>query len=229
MPRAADVLPAAVRSTLPLVAPAAAPAHEADDVAARPATPIPSTWEALQAHVATCDACALHASRGQAVFGTGATQRPAWMIIGEAPGNQDDRVGLPFQGRAGSLLQAMLASVGVLPDTPVFYTNIVKCRPLGNRPPEAEEIAACMPFLRRQIDVLQPQRILTLGRLAAQALLGVDADLEALRQKVHHFRDESGRLVPLVATYHPASLLLRAHHKADAWADLNLARSVLDA
>jgi DNA polymerase len=151
------------------------------------------------------------------------------MIVGEAPGDHDDRVGLPFQGRAGELLRAMLASVGVQPDTPVFYTNIVKCRPLGNRTPEAAEIAACMPFLKRQIDLLQPQRILALGRLAAQALLGVDADLEALRKKVHHVRDESGRLIPMVATYHPASLLLRAHHKADAWADLNLARSVLGA
>jgi DNA polymerase len=225
--RRADSTPAPVRPTLPRVASGATPA--ADGAAPRPALPVPATWEALQAHIATCEACGLHASRGQAVFGTGAAQKPAWMIIGEAPGNQDDRVGLPFQGRAGALLQAMLASVGVLPDTPVFYTNIVKCRPLGNRPPEADEIAACMPFLRRQIDLLQPQRILTLGLLAAQALLGVDADLEAMRHKVHHVRDESGRLVPLVATYHPASLLLRAHHKADAWADLNLARSVLDA
>ncbi|HWL29671.1 MAG TPA: uracil-DNA glycosylase [Burkholderiaceae bacterium] len=227
--RAAQLIPAAVPSTLPLVNPAVTSPADAASATSRPATSVPSTWEALQAHIATCDACALHASRGRAVFGTGATQRPAWMIIGEAPGNQDDRVGLPFQGRAGVLLQAMLASVGVLPDTPVFYTNIVKCRPLGNRPPEPDEIAACMPFLRRQIDLLQPQRILTLGRLAAQALLGVDADLEAMRQKVHHVRDDSGRLVPMVATYHPASLLLRAHHKADAWADLNLARSVLSA
>lgn len=163
------------------------------------------------------------------MFGMGATQRPAWMIIGEAPGGQDDRVGLPFQGKAGALLQAMLASVGVQADTPVFYTNIVKCRPLGNRTPEAGEIAACMPFLKRQIELLQPQRILALGRLAAQALLGVDAELETLRQKVHHVPDESGGLVPMVATYHPASLLLRSHHKADAWADLNLARSVVGA
>jgi DNA polymerase len=225
--RRAESTPAPVRPALPRVASGATPAAHGE--ASRPALPVPATWEALQAHIASCEACGLHASRGQAVFGAGAEQKPAWMIIGEAPGNQDDRVGLPFQGRAGALLQAMLASVGVLPDTPVFYTNIVKCRPLGNRPPEAEEIAACMPFLRRQIELLQPQRILTLGLLAAQALLGVDADLEAMRQKVHHVRDESGRLVPLVVTYHPASLLLRAHHKADAWADLNLARSVLDA
>lgn len=206
-------LPAASAIVQPLAAP-------------QPALPVPETWEALQAHIAVCEGCGLHTSRGQAVFGMGAIQRPAWMIIGEAPGGQDDRVGLPFQGKAGALLQAMLASVGVQPDTPVFYTNIVKCRPLGNRTPEAAEIAACMPFLRRQIELLQPQRILALGRLAAQALLGVDAELETLRQKVHHVPDESGGLVPMVATYHPASLLLRSHHKADAWADLNLARSV---
>jgi DNA polymerase len=147
------------------------------------------------------------------------------MLIGEAPGEQDDRVGLPFQGSAGVLLRAMLETVGVGADASVFMTNLIKCRPLGNRTPRAEEIAACQPYLLRQIELLQPVRILALGRLAAQALLGADADLERLRGKVHVLESETGRQIPLIVTYHPASLLSRPQHKANAWRDLHLALS----
>ncbi|WP_143161041.1 uracil-DNA glycosylase [Pollutimonas bauzanensis] len=200
----------------------------AADVSAPPAA-APRDWEALQAHIASCEVCGLHAGRSQAVFGTGAVQSPEWMVVGEAPGEHDDRVGLPFQGKPGLLLQAMLASIGVLPESAVFFTNLIKCRPLGNRTPKPEEIAACLPYLQRQIALLKPRRILVLGKLAAQALLGSDADLEQLRGRVHHIRSETGEDIALVATYHPASLLLRPQHKADAWQDLNLARSIAPA
>ncbi|HEY9572652.1 MAG TPA: uracil-DNA glycosylase, partial [Pusillimonas sp.] len=167
-----------------------------------------------------------HTGRSQTVFGSGASHAPQWMLIGEAPGDFDDRAGLPFQGKAGVLLQAMLASIGLEADASVFMTNLVKCRPLGNRTPRPDEIAACKPYLQRQIALLKPQRILALGRLAAQAVLEVDAELDALRGQVHQVRSESGQEIPLVATHHPAALLMRPQHKADAWRDLNLARSI---
>jgi DNA polymerase len=188
---------------------------------------IPTDWEALRAHIAACEACGLHIGRSQAVFGDGAQQTPEWMIVGEAPGDYDDRAGLPFQGKAGVLLAAMLAAVGVDAQAPVFFTNLMKCRPLGNRPPSAEEIAACLPFLRRQIALLQPRRILALGTLAAQSLLETNEELAAVRGRIHQLRDETGRQIPLVATHHPASLLLRPQFKPQAWEDLNLARSAV--
>ena len=187
---------------------------------------VPDVWEALQDHIAVCAACGLHAGRSQTVFGTGAADSPEWLLVGEAPGEHDDRMGLPFQGRPGALLEAMLSSIGVQKST-VFFTNLVKCRPLGNRTPRSEEIDACLPYLRRQITLLKPRRILALGKLAAQALLATDSDFEALRGHVHHIDSEDGLAIPLVVTYHPAALLLRPQHKADAWQDLNLARAVV--
>jgi len=188
--------------------------------------PLPLDWQALQDHVAACEACSLHTGRSQTVFGSGATEAVDWMIIGEAPGDRDDRLGQPFQGKAGELLGAMLRAAGVGPETPVFYTNLIKCRPRGNRTPRPEEIAACRPYLQRQIAMLKPRRILALGWLAAQALLNESSDLEPLRGQVHWLQAEDGQRIPVVATYHPASLLSRARHKANAWRDLNLARSV---
>lgn len=185
------------------------------------------SWAALETHVAACQACDLHQSRSQAVFGRGQAESPEWMVIGEAPGQQDDRVGLPFQGRAGVLLDAMLEAVGIQTGTAVYFSNLIKCRPLGNRTPTPQEAAACLPYLQRQIDILQPRAILVLGKLAAQSLLGLDTDLDEIRGRIHHLRTESGRQIPVVATYHPASLLSRSQHKADAWRDLNLARSAI--
>ncbi|MBV6305187.1 uracil-DNA glycosylase [Candidimonas humi] len=184
-------------------------------------------WGALQAQVETCEACGLCEKRRQAVFGAGAVQAPRWLVVGEAPGEQDDRHGEPFQGRAGTLLQAMLRAAGVVPDQPVYYTNIVKCRPVGNRTPKPDEIQACLPYLRRQISLLAPAGIVALGRLAAQALLDTEADFESLRGEVHRLRKEDGGEVPLVVTYHPALLLSRPQHKGGAWQDLNLLRAVL--
>ena len=207
---------------------AAAMAPDVDNAAAAGGTrTIPMDWEALRAHIAACEACSLHIGRSQAVFGDGAQQTPEWMIIGEAPGDYDDRAGLPFQGKAGVLLAAMLAAAGVDAQAPVFFTNLMKCRPLGNRPPSVDEIAACLPFLRRQIALLQPRRILALGTLAAQSLLETNEELAAMRGRIHQLRDETGRQIPLVATHHPASLLLRPQFKPQAWEDLNLARSAL--
>ncbi|MBP6019559.1 MAG: uracil-DNA glycosylase [Burkholderiaceae bacterium] len=207
-----------------------------------PPVPMPQDWAGLQLHAQACQSCELHLGRSSVVFGAGVQESPQWMIIGEAPGASDDRGGLPFQGKPGQLLQAMLASIGLgLPaalqkgkalqptddaQASVYCTNVIKCRPLGNRTPTAEEIAACMPYLQRQIDVLQPERILALGHLAAQALLGLNAPLDDLRGKVHQVRSASGRMIPLVATWHPATLLLRPQHKADVWDDLNLALTV---
>lgn len=180
------------------------------------------TLEALRDHVAACTACGLHEVRGRTVFGEGKPLAPQWMFIGEAPGEYDDSTGRPFQGRAGELLQAMLASVGISDDASVYFTNVLKCRPMGNRSPEAAEVAACLPLLRRQISLLQPACLVALGRVSAAALLDRNEELDALRGKIHAYVDEDGRSVPVVVTHHPASLLLHAQFKADAWRDLNL-------
>lgn len=205
---------------------------------------IPSDWTALAAHAEACRACDLQAQRDQLVFGAGDTDQPEWLIVGEAPGKADDRAGHPFQGKAGQLLHAMLIATGIRPASvtlgsgvlpvpswsqpaTVYFSNVVKCRPLGNRSPTVPEIASCLPYLQQQIELLQPRRILALGRLAAQALLGVDGDVDALRGRVHHLTTQSGGQIPLVVTWHPASLLVHPQHKAQAWEDLTLARRLI--
>jgi len=185
-----------------------------------------SDWRALETLIQACEACGLHAGRRAAVPGAGATQAVDWLVVGEAPGGRDDGLGRPFQGTAGDLLHAMLAAASIEPGKRVFYTNLVKCRPRSNRPPTAEEVAACLPHLHSQIALLQPRGILALGRLAAQALLGEAASFEQYRGRVHAF--QSGGLdLPVVVTYHPASLLSRPRHKAASWRDLNLARTLI--
>jgi len=177
--------------------------------------------DALREQVVGCTACGLCAGRRQAVFGDGA--RPArWMVVGEAPGEQEDRQGLPFVGRSGQLLDAMLAAVGMSRQRDVFIANVIKCRPPGNRNPRPEEIAACSPYLMRQIALLQPERILVLGRFAAQTLLGTEATIGSLRGRLHTMRSGE-REIPLVVSYHPAYLLRSPHEKAKAWQDLRLA------
>jgi len=172
--------------------------------------------------VAECRSCEeLAASRTQTVFGVG-NPNADWLVIGEAPGADEDRQGEPFVGRAGQLLNAMLAAVG-LGREQVYIANVLKCRPPNNRDPKAEEAAACAGFLQRQIALIQPKLILVVGRIAAQNLLDTDAPIGTLRGRVH--RLESG--VPVVVTYHPAYLLRSPQEKRKAWADLCLARSVL--
>ena len=170
----------------------------------------------------TCTACELHKSRTQAVFGVG-NPRAEWMVIGEAPGAEEDRRGGPFVGRAGQLLDAMLRAIGLSRETNVYIANILKSRPPGNRDPRPEEVAACLPYLHRPIELVRPKLLLAVGRIAAQNLLATDAPLGRLRGRVHHFGEHN---VPLVVTYHPAYLLRSPAEKRKAWEDLQFARRV---
>lgn len=178
--------------------------------------------EQLAAQVVACSACGLCKGRRHAVVGQGA-QPTRWLVVGEAPGEQEDRQGQPFVGRSGQLLDAMLAAVGMSRERDVFITNVIKCRPPGNRNPKPEEIAACSPYLMRQIALLKPERILVLGRFAAQTLLGTDATIGGLRGRVHHLKTDEGAQIPVIVSYHPAYLLRSPSEKARAWQDLKLA------
>jgi len=180
-------------------------------------------WQSLRAEVLGCTRCALHQSRTQAVLGVG-PGRCDWMVVGEAPGAEEDRRGEPFVGRAGQLLDAMLRAIGLSRDANVYIANILKSRPPGNRDPRPEEVHACLPYLHRQIELVQPRLLLAVGRIAAQNLLGTDAPLGKLRGRVHRFGE---RNVPLVVTYHPAYLLRSPADKRKAWEDLKFARATL--
>ena len=180
------------------------------------ADPTALGWEALAAAVHGCRRCELCESRTQAVFGVG-DRRARLMIVGEAPGAEEDRQGEPFVGRAGRLLNAMLRAVG-LDRERVFIANILKCRPPGNRDPQPAEVAQCMPYLRRQIELISPALILCVGRIAAQNLLATDTPIGRLRGSLH--RLETG--VPVIVTYHPAYLLRSPGEKRKAWEDLKL-------
>lgn len=180
-------------------------------------------WEQLRARVAACTACGLYATRSQTVFGTGSPSA-RWFIVGEAPGAEEDRQGEPFVGRAGHLLNAMLRALG-LEREQVFIANILKCRPPGNRDPKPQEARSCAGFLQRQIELVQPQIVLAVGRIAAQNLLGVEEPLGKLRQRVHRFGSAQ---LPLVVTYHPAYLLREPGEKRKAWEDLKFAARVLE-
>jgi len=187
-------------------------------------TPVPpetdAQWQALTADVLSCTKCGLHSTRTQGVFGVG-NRRAEWLIIGEAPGAEEDRRGEPFVGRAGQLLNAMLAAIG-LPREQVFIANVLKSRPPGNRDPKPDEVAACLPYLMRQIALLQPRLMLAVGRIAAQNLLATDTPLGRLRGQVHSFGELN---TPLIVTYHPAYLLRTPADKRKAWEDLKFARS----
>lgn len=174
---------------------------------------------ALHARILVCEVCPLYAGRSNAVPGAGETQTPDYLIVGEMPGVDDDMSGLPFQGAAGDLLQAMLASAGLAQKT-IFLTTAIKCRPPGGRAAHATELASCLPYLRQQIELLRPRHILALGHLAARAVLGSRESLAALRGQVHHYQTLNGQSIPVWVTHHPASLLLRPGHKAEAWRDL---------
>jgi uracil-DNA glycosylase family 4 len=177
-------------------------------------------WDEMRAAVAACTRCGLHEGRTQTVFGVG---NPAadWMIIGEAPGAEEDRRGEPFVGRAGKLLDEMLLAVGERRES-VFIANVLKCRPPNNRDPKPDEAASCRPYLERQIELVQPRIILAVGRIAAQQLLQSDAPVGRLRGKVHRLGG-----TPLVVTYHPAYLLRSPSQKRKAWDDLCLAARVM--
>jgi DNA polymerase len=200
--------------------PAAARGGRAQDIAAL-------DWPGLRAAVAACTACKLCESRRNTVFGVGSEQAD-WMIIGEAPGESEDRQGEPFVGQAGKLLDNMLRAIGLTreastPDKQVFIANVLKCRPPNNRNPQPEEIAKCEPFLRRQVELVQPKIILAMGRFALQTLLQTDEPVGRLRGRVHRYQG-----VPVVVTYHPAYLLRNLPEKARAWEDLCLALDTLN-
>jgi uracil-DNA glycosylase len=181
--------------------------------------PLPvDSWVELKQLVSGCTQCGLHKSRTQTVFGVG-DENAEWMLIGEAPGAEEDRLGDPFVGQAGKLLDNMLAALDLDRARKVYIANILKCRPPGNRNPEPEEVAKCSPHLLRQIELVKPKLILAMGRFAAQTLLATDASIASLRGKVHRYAG-----VPLIVTYHPAYLLRNLPDKAKAWEDLLFAR-----
>jgi len=178
-------------------------------------------WPQLKAKVKGCADCALRAGCTQTVFGVG-DESADWMLVGEAPGAEEDRLGEPFVGQAGKLLDNMLAAIGLARGRNVYIANVLKCRPPGNRNPEPEEVARCSPHLARQIALIQPKLIVAMGRFAAQTLLNTDATIGSLRGTVHRYAG-----VPLVVTYHPAYLLRNLPDKAKAWQDLLFAKRTL--
>lgn len=177
-------------------------------------------WDELKAAVSGCTRCPLHESRTQTVFGVGSPNAD-WMIIGEAPGAEEDRRGEPFVGRAGKLLDEMLRAIGASRDS-VFIANVLKCRPPNNRDPKPDESTACRSHLERQIELVQPKIILAVGRVAAHLLLDTDEPVGRMRGKVHQLGD-----TPLIVTYHPAYLLRSPSQKRKSWDDLCLARRVV--
>ncbi len=177
------------------------------------------TWHDLQQKVANCQACSLCETRTQTVFGVG-SHHASWMLIGEAPGQNEDLQGEPFVGRAGQLLNEMLRAIGLSREE-VFIANILKCRPPNNRDPQTAEVAACHDFLQGQIDLLKPKIILAVGRIAAQNLLNTQQSLAKLRGVRHQLEQ-----IPLVVVHHPAYLLRSLTEKAKAWDDLQFALSV---
>ena len=235
----------------PRVRPAAPPQSAAPEpqsamvLGPRPEGVADMDWSQLEAAVAACRACGLCAGRTQTVFGVGARSAD-WMVIGEAPGENEDRQGQPFVGQAGKLLDAMLAAIGLsrqAEDAPesvaasahpagaegqkglkrdVYIANVLKCRPPGNRNPQPDEIAQCEPYLRRQVALVQPKVILAMGRFAVQSLLQTTEPIGRLRGRVHQYQG-----VPVIVTYHPAYLLRALPEKAKAWADLCLAVEVM--
>ena len=190
--------------------------------ASRHARGAAADWDELRARVAACTRCSLSATRTQTVFGVG-NPHADWLIVGEAPGAEEDRRGEPFVGRAGQLLNSMLHAIGLAREQ-VYIANVLKCRPPGNRDPNPTEAAECLPYLEQQIALLKPKIMLAVGRIAAQNLLRTDKTLGALRQQVHRFGLSQ---VPLVVTYHPAYLLRTPTEKRKAWEDLKFARDVI--
>ena len=182
-----------------------------------------SGWIELKQAVPACTACGLHKGRTQTVFGVGDEQAD-WLLVGEAPGAEEDRLGDPFVGQAGKLLDNMLAAIDLARDDNVYICNVLKCRPPGNRNPAPDEVAKCTPFLLRQIELIQPKLVVAMGRFAAQTLLNTDASIASLRGRVHQY---AGR--PLIVTYHPAYLLRNLPDKSKAWADLLFARKTMSA
>lgn len=188
----------------------------------RPEAEVLAELAAVAEQVAGCRQCKLCTTRTQTVFASG-DPGARLMLVGEGPGAEEDRQGLPFVGAAGELLNKILAAIGLARDA-VYVANIVKCRPPGNRDPEPDEVRACRGYLERQIDLVRPDVIVALGRIAAQELLGTDASLSRLRGDWHEVRG-----IPVRVTYHPAALLRNAAWKRPTWEDMQLVRDRLHA
>lgn len=178
-------------------------------------------WASLRAQVKNCRQCPLHQGRTQTVFGVG-NETADWMIVGEAPGAEEDRQGEPFVGRAGKLLNAMLLAIGLKREQ-VFIANILKCRPPNNRDPQPDEVAACGDYLRRQVALVRPKIILAVGRIAAQNLLKVDTPIGRMRGQRYRYGETD---IPVVVTYHPAYLLRSPREKRKVWEDLQMAMQI---
>lgn len=196
---------------------AAAGAEEAP-----PAEDATAALRSMAEEVAGCTACSLCQGRTQTVFGVG-DPRAEWMVVGEGPGEREDRQGEPFVGPAGRLLDNMLRAAGRARGDRVYIANIVKCRPPGNRNPRPEEAAACFPYLKRQLALIRPRLIIAVGKTAARNLLGTEASLKRMRGRVYQLPDAG---IPVIVTYHPAYLLRTPQHKRLAWEDLQLALDV---
>jgi len=173
----------------------------------------PTTLAQVRAALGDCQRCKLAPSRHSIVFGVGAESAPL-MFVGEAPGAEEDRRGEPFVGAAGQLLDKMIEAMGWTRDT-VYIANVLKCRPPGNRDPEPDEVAACEPFLARQIEVIRPRIIVTLGKPATHLLLKTSAPISALRGRFQEYRG-----IRVMPTFHPAFLLRQPARKRDTWSDL---------
>lgn len=219
---AQDAAPPPIRAVRVGVAAQPAAPRTAPGVVVRASSPVEVMgWGELRAAVAECKACQLCAGRRNTVFGVGDT-RAEWLVVGEAPGENEDLQGEPFVGSAGKLLDNMLKALGLSRQHKVYIANVLKCRPPGNRNPLPQEVAQCEPFLRRQIQLLQPRIILAMGRFAVQSLLGNNDPIGKLRGRVHRYGE-----TPVVVTYHPAYLLRNPADKARAWDDLCLALDAL--
>lgn len=182
----------------------------------------PADWDSLKTCVQQCTTCGLDKTRTQTVFGVG-NQQADLMIIGEAPGAQEDRQGEPFVGRAGQLLTAMLHSIGFKRED-IYIANILKCRPPNNRDPKLKEVAACTPYLQQQIELIQPTLIVAVGRIAAQFLLNTNQALGRMRNQQHVYGEQN---IPLLVTYHPAYLLRAPKEKRKAWEDFVKVRELV--
>jgi len=180
-------------------------------------------WQTLQECVANCEACNLSKTRTQTVFGVG-DPNAEWLIVGEAPGAEEDRKGEPFVGQAGKLLDNMLAAIKLKRGQNVYIANVLKCRPPENRDPQGEEVMQCDPFLKRQVELIKPKLIIALGKFAAQSLLNSDSTIASMRGKLHDYHG-----VPVIVTYHPAYLLRNLPDKAKAWEDLCFAVKTMQA
>lgn len=196
-----------------------APAHAEAVAVEAPSDVHTLDWDALAERVANCERCRLCERRTNTVFGVG-DREADWMLIGEAPGENEDKQGEPFVGQAGKLLDNMLRALTLSRQSNVYIANVIKCRPPGNRNPELDEVARCEPYLQRQVELVKPKVIVAMGRFAAQSLLKNEASIASMRGRVHEYRG-----VPVIVTYHPAYLLRSLQDKSKAWADLCLARN----